>query len=126
MQWRVVYGETRPAWEKIFEGRRKAERFAAGQRRVGDRIFSIKKVVPGEPPQSMMQAILEEQLKNYSGPYKTLEDAVEGIKLLSGTGYTAIAWPLAADRWYINDGIDGETGKRWKHIPEGAQRIRIR
>lgn len=55
--WRVVYGETLPAWEQIFGSRRAARAFASKQRSVGDIVFSIRKVVPGEEPQSMMAAI---------------------------------------------------------------------
>lgn len=57
MAYRVVYGEGRPAWEKIFETRREARAFAKEQKRLGDVIFSIKKVVPGELPQSITAAI---------------------------------------------------------------------
>lgn len=60
-KWRVVYGESRPAWERIFDTRREARDYARGQRHVGDIIFSIKKVVPGEGPQSIMGAIEQEQ-----------------------------------------------------------------
>jgi 2-hydroxychromene-2-carboxylate isomerase len=55
--YRVVYGETMPAWEKIFRTKYQAEEFAREQKRVGDTIFSIKKVVPGEGPQSMTALI---------------------------------------------------------------------
>ena len=55
--YRVVYGETRPAWEQIFLTMRDAKVFAKEQERVGDIIFSIKKTVPGEGPQSIMAAI---------------------------------------------------------------------
>lgn len=57
MSYRVVYGESRPAWEKIFPTRKQARVFAAAQERVGDIVFSIKKVIPGEPPQSLMALI---------------------------------------------------------------------
>lgn len=59
MSYRVVYGESRPAWEQIFPTKKKAQAFAKKHRSFGDRIFSIKKVVPGEPPQSMTAAIEE-------------------------------------------------------------------
>lgn len=55
--YRVVYGESRPAWEKIFPTMREAKAFAKEHEGFGDIIFSIKPVVPGEPPQSMMAAI---------------------------------------------------------------------
>lgn len=57
MTWRVVYGETLPAWEKTFPTRAKARAFAKEQRAVGDIVFSIKKTVAGEPPRSIMAAI---------------------------------------------------------------------
>lgn len=57
MSYRVVYGETRPAWEKIFPTKREADAFAKKHESFGDIIFSIKKVVSGEPPQSLMAAI---------------------------------------------------------------------
>lgn len=57
MTYRVVYGETMPAWEEIFETMREAKAFAKEHRSFGDVIFSIKKVIPGEPPQSITAAI---------------------------------------------------------------------
>lgn len=56
-EYRVVYGESRPAWERVFPTMREARAFAKKQRSLGDIVFSVKKVVPGEPPQSMMAAI---------------------------------------------------------------------
>lgn len=61
MKWRVVYGETRPAWEKLFPTRHEARAFAKEHRSFGDIIFSIQKAVPGERPQSIMAAIEETQ-----------------------------------------------------------------
>lgn len=55
--YRVVYGESRPAWEQIFPTMRAAKAFAKKHQSFGDVIFSIKKVVPGEAPQSMVGAI---------------------------------------------------------------------
>lgn len=55
--YRVVYGETMPAWEKVFATKREAEAFAKKHRSFGDRIFSVAPVVSGEPPQSIMAAI---------------------------------------------------------------------
>lgn len=57
--WRVVYGETRPAWEQIFPTKREAEAFAKKHRSFGDVIFSIAKTVPGEPPQSLAAVIAQ-------------------------------------------------------------------
>lgn len=53
MSYRVVYGETMPAWEKTFSTKREADAFAKEHKGFGDIIFSIRKVVPGEAPQSM-------------------------------------------------------------------------
>lgn len=55
--YRVVYGESRPAWEQIFPTMREARAFAKEHESFGDVIFSIKKVVPGEAPHSIMAAI---------------------------------------------------------------------
>lgn len=70
MSYRVVYGESRPAWEKIFPTRREADSFAKGQKKVGDIVFSVKKVVPGEGPQSLMGAIDAEHAKK---PFRRAE-----------------------------------------------------
>lgn len=56
-EYRVVYGETRPAWEKIFPTMQEAEAFALEHQGFGDIIFSIARVVPGEPPRSITAAI---------------------------------------------------------------------
>ncbi len=61
MSYRVVYGETRPAWEQIFPTMREAKAFAKKHESFGDVIYSIKKVVHGEPPQSMTAAIAAAQ-----------------------------------------------------------------
>ena len=57
MSYRVVYGETIPAWERIFPTLRAARAFAKKNESFGDKIFSITKVVTGEPPMSIMGAI---------------------------------------------------------------------
>ncbi len=57
MSYRVVYGETMPAWEQIFPTMREAKAFAKKHKSFGDVIFSIRKVVPGERPQSMAALI---------------------------------------------------------------------
>lgn len=57
MKYRVVYGETMPAWEKIFPTLREARAFAREHKTLGDIIFSVKKVVAGEKPQSMTALI---------------------------------------------------------------------
>jgi hypothetical protein len=55
--YRVVYGESRPAWERIFPTRREARAFAKAQKACGDIVFKIAAVVPGEEAQSLMAAI---------------------------------------------------------------------
>jgi hypothetical protein len=62
MSYRVVYGESRPAWEQIFPTMRAAKAFAKRHEGMGDIVFSVAKVVPGEPPQSMTAAIDAEML----------------------------------------------------------------
>lgn len=58
MSYRVVYGETMPAWEKTFPTKREAEAFAKEHKSFGDIIFNIKKVVPNDKgPHSLMSAI---------------------------------------------------------------------
>lgn len=59
--WRVVYGETMPAWEKIFSTKKEALAFATEHESFGDIIFSISRVVPGEAPKSMMAALTKQQ-----------------------------------------------------------------
>ena len=56
MTYRVVYGETRPAWEQMFTTKRKAVAFANKCEARGDVVYSVKPVVNGEPPQSIMAA----------------------------------------------------------------------
>lgn len=62
--YRVVYGESRPAWERIFPTMKAAKAFAKEHESFGDVIFSVKKVVPGEARQSMMAAIEAAQMEN--------------------------------------------------------------
>lgn len=57
MIYRVVYGETRPMWEQTFPTMRKARAFAKKHESFGDIVFSVAKVVPGEPPRSIMAVI---------------------------------------------------------------------
>lgn len=57
MKYRVVYGETIPAWEKSFETMKEARAFAKKHRSLGDTIFSVAKIVPGEGSQSLMAKI---------------------------------------------------------------------
>lgn len=69
MKWRVVYGETRPMWERSFPTRSKAMAFAKKQRTLGDVIFGVAKIIPGEPPRSITAAI-EATMDKYSKPTK--------------------------------------------------------
>lgn len=62
MSYRVVYGETMPAWEKIFPTMREAKAFAKEHEGFGDVIFSITRVVAGEPPMSMTAALEQKGL----------------------------------------------------------------
>ena len=48
---------THPAWERTFPTKRAAKAFAKKHESFGDVIFSIKKVVPGEKPQSLLAAV---------------------------------------------------------------------
>jgi hypothetical protein len=57
MSYRVVYGETIPAWEQSFTSLREAKAFAKKHESFGDVIFSIGKVLPGQEPQSLAAAI---------------------------------------------------------------------
>ena len=57
MTYRVVYGETVPAWERTFPSLRQAKAFAKEHESFGDIIFSIARVVRGEPPRSLMAAL---------------------------------------------------------------------
>jgi hypothetical protein len=67
MNYRVVYGETIPAWEKVFPTRRKAQAFAKKHKSFGDVIFSIAKVVAGEPPRSLTAAIDAGRVDEFAG-----------------------------------------------------------
>ncbi len=57
MSYRVVYGETMPAWERIFPTLQEARAFAEEHKTFGDIIFSVQKTVPGEKPKSMTALI---------------------------------------------------------------------
>jgi len=60
-KYRVVYGETMPAWEKTFSSMADAKAFAKEHESFGDVIFSITRVVPGEQPRSLMAALAAAQ-----------------------------------------------------------------
>lgn len=66
MPYRVVYGETMPSWEKVFETKRDATAFAKNHVAMGDMIFSIKKTVDGEPARSLMSAIAADDVKGFT------------------------------------------------------------
>lgn len=79
MTYRVVYGETIPAWEKTFPTMQEAEAFADEHKSFGDVIFSIKKVVDGEPAQSLtaaLEAVFEFVAKD-GGKYRVRRDTGE-------------------------------------------------
>ena len=61
MSYRVVYGETMPAWERIFPTLPDAKVFTRKQRRLGDIIFSVRKVRANDKPQSLIAAIEKEE-----------------------------------------------------------------
>ena len=43
MPFRVVYGETMPAWERTFSTKLKAKAFAKKQQSIGDTIYNLAK-----------------------------------------------------------------------------------
>ncbi len=55
--YRVVYGELCPAWERSFPTLREAKAFAKHQKGLGDLIFEISPILPGDGPRSLMAAI---------------------------------------------------------------------
>jgi hypothetical protein len=65
MSYRVVYGETMPSWERTFPSRSAARAFAKEHKSLGDRVFSIGKVVPGEKPQSLAAAIEADDVNGF-------------------------------------------------------------
>ena len=63
MAYRVVYGETRPTWEKVFPTRREARAFAKKQREMGDIVYSVRKVDPvNNPGPHSITAAIEQSL----------------------------------------------------------------
>jgi hypothetical protein len=54
MTYRVVYGESMPAWEQEFPTLKEAMAFAKKHESFGDIIFGIVKVSPGQEPQSLV------------------------------------------------------------------------
>jgi len=57
MSYRVVYGETMPAWEKDFPTLKEAKKFAAEHESFGDLVFSVERVRAGDPPKSLAALI---------------------------------------------------------------------
>jgi hypothetical protein len=58
MTYRVVYGETLPAWEEHFPTKQEAEAFAKKQRGLGDIVFEVDKIDPNDTkPHSLIGAI---------------------------------------------------------------------
>ena len=53
MTYRVVYGETLPAWEREFPDFQSANAFAQKQHACGDIIFEIAVVREGDAPKSL-------------------------------------------------------------------------
>lgn len=68
--YRVVYGETIPAWERILPTLGEAEAFAKEQKTVGDMIFSIAEVLPDQPPQSLAAAIEADAVETFCATWK--------------------------------------------------------
>lgn len=57
-KYRVIYGETIPAWEKEFTSFASAVAFAKRHEGYGDVIFSITKITPDNPgPHSVTYAL---------------------------------------------------------------------
>lgn len=59
MTYRVIYGETLPIWEQTFPTLREAMAFARKHESLGDIIFSIIKVSPGQGPLSIMGILMK-------------------------------------------------------------------
>ena len=56
--YRVVYGETRPMWERTFATLGEAATFAIKHEGFGDIIFSIAKIVPGKGPRGLQAQMM--------------------------------------------------------------------
>lgn len=52
-RYRVVYGETMPAWEQEFPTLREAKTFAKEHEGFGDIVFSITKIIPGDETETV-------------------------------------------------------------------------
>jgi hypothetical protein len=59
MQYRVVYGETIPAWEKVFDAIKEAITFARRCAARGDIVFSIAAVDQYDTAPHSLQAAIE-------------------------------------------------------------------
>jgi hypothetical protein len=54
--WRVVYGETMPAWEQTFSTKRQADAFVKKHKSFGDMIFNVAKI---GSPQDTVRGFLQ-------------------------------------------------------------------
>lgn len=70
MTYRVVYGETRPAWEQILPSMRAVKAFVKKHKSFGDVIFSVHKVAPGQMPQSLAAAIEADVVSEFCRNYE--------------------------------------------------------
>lgn len=61
---------------------------------------------------------------NFAGPFKTLEDAHDAANTNWGGGDANLLWRHNG-AFYINDGIDPDTGDAWKIIPSGAEWVDV-
>lgn len=66
MSYRVVYGETIPAWEKTFPTMAEAQAFAAEHESFGDIIFGITRVRPHDKPKSLAAAIEAGEVEQFA------------------------------------------------------------
>jgi hypothetical protein len=57
MAYRVIYGETMPSWEQTFPTWSEAAAFATKHESLGDVIFSVALVAPGEKPKSLQAMV---------------------------------------------------------------------
>jgi hypothetical protein len=58
-------------------------------------------------------------LDNCAGPYKTIEQCREHALYTWGAWYSSVIYPVDKT-FYVNDGVDGQTGQFWETLPECA------
>ena len=63
-------------------------------------------------------------INNYWGPFTTKAEAIETVVFYCGEGIGVI-WEKDGEFW-SNDGTDGNTGKPWITLPEGARFMEMR